>query len=330
MFGGDFADKILSATSNPVAALFMGILATSIVQSSSTSTSIVVGMIAGGVLPLPSAVAMIMGANIGTTITAMMVSFGHIRRPYEFRRAYSAASLHLVFNLLAVAILFPLEITTGFLTNLATIAQEMFSGVGGMTVSNPLQAATGPMVNLLKWVVFDNAIAMLIVTILLTYATLISIVKLLQSLVLTKVETFFDRFLFLNWRRAMSFGFLLTVAVQSSSIPTTLAIPLTASGLLRLSQIYPFNLGANVGTTITAGLAALATGQNLPVVVAFAHVLFNVLGILFIWCIPPIRKIPLAGAIWLGRTGSRKKMTPVLIFVGIYFLIPLIMILLFS
>lgn len=328
MFGKDFANQVLAATSNPFAALFMGLLATSIVQSSSTTTSIIVGMVGGGALPLPAAIAMIMGANIGTTITAMMVSFGHINRPQEFERAFAAALLHLFFNLVAVAILFPLELTTGLLSNLAAVGQELFANVGGMKLTNPLKAATGPMIDLLKIVVFQNPILLLIVTLTLTYAMLIGIVKLLRALVLTRVETFFDRYLFLNWRRAMVFGFLLTVAVQSSSIPTSLAIPLAGAGILKLIQIYPFNLGANVGTTITAILASLATGEELPVIVAFSHVLFNLFGILLIWSIPPIRKLPLLAAEKFSKTSSQKRMVPVATFVGVYFLVPLIMILL--
>jgi solute carrier family 34 (sodium-dependent phosphate cotransporter) len=330
LFGRDFADRVLAATQNPFAALFMGILATSLVQSSSTSTSIIVGMVAGGALLPQAAIPMIMGANIGTTITAMLVSMGHITRPNEFERAFGAALLHLMFNLVAVAILFPLEITTGFLTHLATTGQDLFANVGGMRVSNPLKAATAPLIDLLKFLLFQNAVLLLIVTVALTYVMLIAIVKLLRSLVLTRIESFFDRFLFRNWRRAMVFGFLLTVAVQSSSIPTALAIPLAGAGILKLIQIYPFNLGANVGTTITALLAALATGEAAPVIVAFAHIIFNLLGIVFIWSIPPIRKLPLLAAEAIARRSTRGKLIPLAIFGGVYFVTPLILVLLIN
>jgi solute carrier family 34 (sodium-dependent phosphate cotransporter) len=328
MFGQEFADRVLAATRNPFAALLMGLLATSLVQSSSTSTSIIVGMVAGGALPIEAAIAMIMGANIGTTITAMMVSLGHLPHPQEFERAFGAALLHLAFNLLAVAILFPLEITTGLLTHLATTGQETFANVGGMRLTNPLKAATGPLIALLKFLVMGNAILLLIVTVILTYATLVGIVKLLRSLVLTRVEAFFDRVLFLNWRRAMIFGFLLTVAVQSSSIPTALAIPLAGAGVLKLIQVYPFCVGSNMGTTVTAMLAALATGENLPVVAAFAHIFFNLLGILTVWGIPPIRRIPLVIARKLARSGARHRYIPLSFFAGFYFLVPLVLILL--
>jgi sodium-dependent phosphate cotransporter len=126
----------------------------------------------------------------------------------------------------------------------------------------------------------------------------------------------------------MLFGFLLTVAVQSSSIPTSLAIPLAAAGILKLIQVYPYNLGANVGTTITAMLAALATGDRTAIVVAFAHLFFNLLGIVIIWGVPFLRRVPLQIAEWLARQSLGRRFLPVALFVAIYFLIPLIFVLL--
>lgn len=327
MFGSDFANRVLAATRNPFAALLMGLLATAIVQSSSTTTSIIVGMAGGGALPLDAAIPMVMGANIGTTITAMMVSLGSLQHKAEFERAFSAALLHLFFNLIAVAIIFPLEMFTGALTHIAGGGQSLFANVGGMKLANPLNAATGPVIEVLKFISYNNAIVLLVVTIALTYVTLIGLVKLLRSLVLTRVEAFFDRVLFRDWRRAMLFGFLLAVAVQTSSVPTSLAIPLAGAGVLKLIQIYPFTLGSNVGTTISALLAALATGSELPVIVAFAHISFNVLGILLIWTFPAVRKLPLLAAEAVGRKATQARYIPFSMFAGVYFVVPLILIL---
>ena len=78
--GEDFAKNIISTTSNPFVALFIGILSTTIFQSSSTTTSLIVGMVSAGALTLNGAIPMIMGANIGTTVTNTIVSIGHINR----------------------------------------------------------------------------------------------------------------------------------------------------------------------------------------------------------------------------------------------------------
>jgi solute carrier family 34 (sodium-dependent phosphate cotransporter) len=328
LFGIEFARRTLSLTSNPLTGLFLGILATALLQSSSTSTSIVVGMVAGGVISLPGAIPMIMGAKIGTTITAAMVSLVYLNRPLEFERAYGAALLHLLFNVLAVAILFPLELSTGVITKLAEAGTDLFAHMGGMHLTNPMKGATQPAIDLLRIALFDHAVALLVVTTIIMFAALIGIVKLLRSLVLERIEGFFDRHLFRNWRRAMFFGFLLTVVVQSSSIPTSLAIPLAAAGILQLIQIYPYNLGTNVGTTITAILAALATGNRTAIIVAFSHLLFNLLAIPIIWGIPFLRVLPLRAAEWLARRSLRNRFLAPALLVSVYFLIPLVFVIL--
>jgi sodium-dependent phosphate cotransporter len=125
------------------------------------------------------------------------------------------------------------------------------------------------------------------------FASLRYLVVALKKIVLGRVEAFFDQTLFANAGRAMLFGLLITVLVQSSSITTSLAVPLAGAGVLSLVQIFPYTLGTNVGTTITAMLAALAVGEISAVTVAFAHLLFNICGIVLIWPIPAIRRIPL-------------------------------------
>jgi sodium-dependent phosphate cotransporter len=93
-FGGRFSERLLSVTANPFIGLMIGLLATSIVQSSSCTTSIMVGMVASGTLTVANDIPMVMGANIGTTVTNTIVSLGHVARRGEFRRAFAAATVH--------------------------------------------------------------------------------------------------------------------------------------------------------------------------------------------------------------------------------------------
>jgi solute carrier family 34 (sodium-dependent phosphate cotransporter) len=326
LFGREFAEAVLETTANPLLGLFLGVLATSLVQSSSTSTSIIVGMVAGGVISVEGAIPMIMGANIGTTITSMLVSLGHFRRPLELQRGFAAASLHLVFNLLGVLILLPLELMTGFVSNAAVLLGELFQGVGGMRLANPLKAATAPTIELLAWLVGQRPVALLVLAIVLTYGMLGVIVKLLRSLMLRRLEDIFDRHIFRTPGRALLFGLLITFAVQSSSIPTALAIPLAAAGVIKLMQIYPFSLGANLGTTLTAILAALATANPTAITVAFAHLLFNVIGILIIWPISFVRAIPLKIATRMGVWAFRVRLLPPVFVMLVYFVIPAVVV----
>jgi solute carrier family 34 (sodium-dependent phosphate cotransporter) len=328
LFGKEFSERVLMATSSPIVGLFLGILATALVQSSSTSTSVIVGMVAGGAISIEGAIPMVMGANIGTTLTSMLVSLGHIHRGAEFQRAFSASSLHATFNVFVVLILFPLEMATGFLAFAASGLAELFQQAGGMRISNPLAAATQPAIHLLAWLVGEHPVALLILTLLLTFGTLIAIVKLLKSMVLKKVEMFFDEHLFKTAWRSIVFGFLLTVAVQTSSIPTSLMIPLAAAGILKIMQIYPYSLGCNVGTTVTATLAALATGNPAAITVAFAHVLFNIIGLVVVWTVPFLRRIPPRIAAKVAEHARKNRLIPVLIIALLYFIIPAVVLLL--
>lgn len=329
LFGKEFAAGMLKTTASPFVGLFIGILATAIVQSSSTTTSVIVGMVAAGAVSIEGAIPMVMGANIGTTITNLLVSLGHITRDQEFRRAFAAATVHDAFNWLTVVILFPLELMTGYLSKTARLMASWFDGVGGMKLGNPLKAATKVTVEGISKLFNDHPVAVLIVSVLITFAMLYLIVKLLRSLVLEKVEHLFDEYLFRNAAWAMIFGMLLTVAVQSSSITTSLIIPLAGAGILKLRQILPYTLGANVGTTTTAVLAALATKDVSAITVAFAHLLFNLSGIALLWPIERVRMIPVKIAEWLADLSQKNRAIPIAFILMIFFGLPILLIFIF-
>jgi len=329
LFGKEFANSMLKTTASPFVGLFIGILATALVQSSSTTTSVIVGMVAGGAITIEGAIPMVMGANIGTTVTNSLVSLGHIRQGQEFRRAFSAATVHDVFNWLAVLVLFPLELMTGFLAKSAKTLAGWFEGVGGMKLGNPLKASTKVVVKSISEFLNDQPIVVLVVSVVITFGMLYLIVKLLRSLVLEKVEHLFDQHLFRNAGRAMVFGFILTVAVQSSSITTSLIVPLAGAGIVRLIQVLPYTMGSNVGTTTTAILAALATKDVSAITVAFAHLLFNLSGILLIWPMPKIREIPVKIAEWLAEISLKNRAIPIAVILLVFFGLPFLFIFLF-
>src|SRR5690606_2123410 len=126
--GEGFQQGLLESVSNPISGLCAGLLATVLVQSSSVSTSTIVGMVGAGTLPVALAVPMIMGANIGTTVTSTLASLASMRRAAEFRRAFAAATVHDFFNIMAVAVLLPLELMTGFLSGSAEWLSEHLRG----------------------------------------------------------------------------------------------------------------------------------------------------------------------------------------------------------
>ena len=110
--------------------------------------------------------------------------------------------------------------------------------------------------------------------------------------------------------------------VQSSSITTSLVVPLAGAGVLNLRQIFPFTLGANIGTTVTALLAAL-TGTVSALIAAISHLIFNLFGILLIYPFPFLRNIPIKLAERFAVAAVKKKYLPILYLLIVFLLIPL-------
>jgi sodium-dependent phosphate cotransporter len=334
LFGKEFSGRILQATSDPLIGLFIGILATTIVQSSSTTTSIIIGMVAAEAIGVRGAIFMVMGANIGTTVTAKLVSLGHITRKAEFRRAFAASSVHDTFNFITVAILFPLEYFLHILEHTATWMGRIFVDVTGITKpENYLKKITQPSIEALADMLDKVPWLVLLVSVIITFFMLWAIVKLLQSLVLKKLEAFFDAVLFRNAAIAFVVGMFLTVLVQSSSITTSLIVPLAGAGVLRLQQIFPFTIGANIGTTVTGLLAALAVAGQPGIdpklvlagaTVAFAHFLFNASGALIFLPFKKLRDLPVLFAEWLAELCIRNRFVPIVIILLFFYIIPII------
>jgi sodium-dependent phosphate cotransporter len=337
-FGKGFAEQLIKTTSNPFIGLFIGILATSIVQSSSTTTSIVVGMVGSGVLDVSCAVPIIMGANIGTTVTNTLVSLGHVSRRDEFRRAMSAATVHDFFNLICVSIMFPLELLTGYLEKTATLMSTMFKDVGGVKFSSPIKLATQPVIHAIQdsigWVckfissssIFAN-IFVLIASFVILFFSLYFLVRVMRSLVVKRAEIILDNVISRHGMLGFLAGLCFTIVVQSSSVTTSLLVPLVAAGILTIEAAFPMTIGANIGTTTTAILASFATGNISAIIIAFAHFLFNLTGTVFIYPIKWCRIIPIYLAKWLGNIAAEKRWYAVAYVLGVFFVLPLLLIL---
>ena len=323
LFGKDFAHSLIASTSNPMVGLFIGILATSIIQSSSTTTSIVVGLVGAGFLSFEGAIPIVMGANIGTTITNALVSLTHISRKREFLRAFSGAIVHDVFNVLTVLIVFPLQYFTNFLGHSASFTAGLFADMGGLKFSSPIKIITKPISVGIIDLLNQNGWLTALVAIVLLFIALKMIVTVIKSLVLVRVEQFFGRYVFKTTFRALLLGIVLTAIVQSSSITTSLVIPLLGAGILRLRQVFPYTVGANTGTTVTAILASLVTSDIGAVSVAFAHLFFNICGMaIFI----PLSRIPINLARRIAVITLKSKLIPFAFILLLFFVIPLVFI----
>jgi len=341
LFGRGFTESLAGLGRNPAVCLFIGIFATSVLQSSGAVTSMVVVWGQSGLLSLKGAIPMVMGANIGTSVTNLLVSLSMITRSHEFRRAVSGAIVHDFFNVIAVLIFFPLELTTGFLRKTALATAHFFQGAGGAELVNLMDVIVRPVAGVVRDFFLETlrigkttaGVILLALAVALLFGSLIFIARLMRRTVLKGLEAFFDKYLFRNAPAAFLFGIVLTMIVRSSSVATSLLVPLVGAGVLTVEQIFPYTLGANVGTTFSAMLAALVkpgqffpgTATPLGLTVAFAHLLFNIFGIALIY---PFRFIPITIAKRFGEIAARKKSLAFIYIAVVFFAIPGIVILL--
>ncbi|XP_012871536.1 PREDICTED: sodium-dependent phosphate transport protein 2A [Dipodomys ordii] len=150
--GGKVAGDIFkdnAILSNPVAGLVVGILVTVLVQSSSTSTSIIVSMVSSGLLEVSSAIPIIMGSNIGTSVTNTIVALMQAGDRTDFRRAFAGATVHDCFNWLSVLVLLPLEAATSYLDHITRLVVASFNIRGGRDAPDLLKIITEPFTKLI-------------------------------------------------------------------------------------------------------------------------------------------------------------------------------------
>lgn len=312
---GEQAKTLFEFASHPVAGLMIGLVATALIQSSSTVTSIIVGLVAGG-LPVETAIPMVMGANIGTTLTNTLVSLGHARCKEEFRRAFASATVHDFFNLLAVSIFLPLEMMFGILDKISTWLVSPLLDAGDMSMKglNFMKPLTQPAVDLVKGPLstFGNmgGVALIVIGITLIFIAITAMGKLMRSLMVGRAKDILKSAIGRGPLHGIASGTVVTILVQSSSTTTSLMVPLVGTGVLKVREVYPFTLGANIGTCITALLAATAiSGDNavFALQIALVHLVFNILATVLIFGVPFLRELPLKGAFYLGDLATKSK-----------------------
>lgn len=327
---GEGGTNFFAEVQNPFAGLAVGVLATVLVQSSSTTTATIVAVVGSGALSVEDAVPMIMGANIGTTITNTIVSLGSLRRRAEFRRAFAAGTVHDFFNVLCVLTLLPLELTTRLLSRSAAWLAGRFSGSGGGgDLDSPVRGAIkftqqGLLNGLEAAGLSGNALSgvALAVGVGLTFVSLVFITRTMRQLLAGRIERAMNRALETSGLVPMAIGAGLTVAVQSSSITTSMLVPMCASGVLSLAHAYPIVLGANIGTTATALIACAAQDGSAALTIAFVHLLFNLTGVLLFYPVPAMRRLPIRLATGLATLADRSRWWVAGYVLGMFFVLP--------
>ena len=209
---------------------------------------------------------------------------------------------------------------------------------GGFSLGgfNPLKAITKPVAEALK-----NTLAFLpdlwagaIMAILGVGLIILSITfmgKTMKALMVGKAKDILHSSIGKGPVSGIASGTFITVLVQSSSTTTSLIVPLVGTNVLTHRDIYPFVLGANIGTCITALIAALAvTGANagFALQIALVHLLYNVLGVLLIYGVKYLRELPILFSHQLSLKVADRKAWGLAYILGLFFVLPLSAILL--
>lgn len=314
--GADGAAAIFAFARNPLFGVILGTLATALVQSSSTVTSVIVGLVAGGV-PVSIAVPMIMGANMGTTITNTIVSLGNLNERGAFRKSFEAATVHDFFNLYSILVFLPVEILFHPLERVGAELSKLLARGTGSAASgfNLINEATSPAAKLVLQLFSPlpqtaAALCTIGVGIGFVIASVIYLGRVLQSVMTGKAKGIVDTAIGRGPMSGIASGTVVTILVQSSSTTTSLVVPLAGAGVLTTRQVYPFTLGANIGTCVTALLAAMSitgTSKIFALQIAMVHQLYNLIGVALFTLTPVLRELPVRSSEWLGSLVDRNR-----------------------
>lgn len=332
--GAEGAREMFSFAKNPLVGVILGILATAVVQSSSTVTSVIVGLVAGGV-PVETAIPMVMGANMGTTITNTIVSFGNISEGPAFRKSFAAATVHDFFNLYSIIIFLPLELMFKPLQRIGEGLADLFAGgkapssdIGDL---NFIKGATKPLIDTIKHF-FEaylpeslGALLMVVVGIAMIIVSVVYMGRVLKRTMTSSVKEKISIAFGKGPLMGVIYGTIITILVQSSSTTTSLIIPLAATGALSLRQVFPFTLGANIGTCITAVIAASSiSGKHelAALQIALIHLTYNVLGVVLFLTFKVLRNLPIKSAEWLARKSQESRLWAFGYIFSVFFVLP--------
>jgi len=381
VLSGCTAGALFDDDANPVAGLMIGILCTVLIQSSSSTTSIIVSLVGADVIEVKSGIYMVMGANIGTSVTNTIVAMGHLGNGDELERAFAGATVHDMFNFLTVSILFPIELITHVLYYFTKVMLPAEVKDGEKWVG-PVKKIVGPLGNLIlkankkvstkiaegsatcddyypvvceggvvskstcstglidcdkatgKCPIFfqdgaeqkDDIVSgavCFVLSLVILVICLVGLVTVLQKMLMGVSTRIIYKATNVNGYLAILIGTGLTILVQSSSITTSVLTPFVGIGALRLEQMLPLTLGANLGTTFTGLLASLVSDNVDSLHVALCHLFFNIFGIIIWYPIPFMRNIPLNAARTLGKATRIWRGFPIVYILLVFLLFPL-------
>ncbi len=316
--GGDAAHSLFAFAANPWVGLSVGVLGTVLIQSSTTTTAIAVTAVGSGALPIEGAIPIILGANVGTTVTTSLVALTFIGDRTEFRRALGASTVHDFYNWLALLIFFPVELIWHPLQHISHALTDALYGTDWLPDPahfNIVRSATRPVEQAVVHATSHVAGTLGPLSTIVIGAALILVAvrylgKLLKLLMVGRARDVLIKAVGRNVYLAMASGMGVTVVTQSSTITTSVLVPFAGAGILTPAQVYPVVVGSNLGTTFTVVFAAFAgvgPDARIGLQAAFVHLIYNLFSIVAIYVIPLLRPVPLFCAENLARVASERR-----------------------
>lgn len=317
-FGLSLADFARFGTDRDAAAshyvaVAIGLLSASIAQSSSLATSIVAGAFASGTVDLSWGVHAVFGANIGTTLTAAVVTLRYARRASEFERALRGALMHITFNVVTA---FPLIILETRGIGLSSWISSYLPEHAESAASHASPEATGlfgrPIGTLASYLIDDlgfgpreSGVTLFLCGLVAMIVGLFGLVRMMRRYATETVERAMSSALMRGRTASFLAGIVVTVVMQSSTLSTSLMIPLFASGVLDQRRGFALIAGANLGTTLKLVAAAFAGSQG-SIEIAVTHFVFNAIGAAVLLGLPYIRSA-VPGIATLGASFFRSR-----------------------
>lgn len=336
----------------------IGIIGTSIVQSSSTVTSMAVTMAAEDIVPMIIAIGIVHGANLGTSVTSSLVAFAAETRPMTgnlqvdfrnllfakrlpgFHRAVATAVVHGMFNaILVTLIVLLLEIPFGVIHRSAEyLAGFMSEGMasGGAVVETLKIITPGAWTKPVSRFLLDIGApgwSLVLAGFVLLFVCLKQFSTRMRTVLLAGTDPddveAMGRTLIGN-RPLDTFlrGLGLTILVQSSSATTSLVVPLAGMGFFTVRQIFPFIMGANIGTTVTALLAATAAfgepGFHAGMTIALCHLILNTVAVILVMIVPGLYTSVIGCTEWLADRAEKMPAVLLLYLAALSVALPLV------
>ncbi|MDP9852629.1 Na/Pi symporter [Corynebacterium lowii] len=298
-----YTQRIFEAATHPILGLVIGILATALLQSSTATTALTVTAVGTGVITVPVAIPLIMGSNIGTTLTALADALGYARDPRALRSTLTTAFLHFWFNTLMVALLLPIEL----------LFQPLVEAIGRQGFIGWMNSST-------------TGLSCFIIGTLLMFLGLRAMRLLLRSLFAATTLSALENMFGGSTAVGITTGALGTAVIQSSTITIVSLLPFSATHTLKRREALSLVLGANAGTTVGALLASFALPESqlnaFAIQAALIHIFFNVLGVALVLIVPGAYRGLIVLASLSARLAQRSALATLGFLIAAYLAVP--------